>query len=125
MLPFKFRGIDVGSIIGWPQYKITINNVDKWLPTIPDGFYNCSDANDNPLKSFEIPIDIFDPTDKFFNGQLAYLLSDNINNLTFTIPNIKEIYGGINYNHRMVYIIKYNNNFEHNQTNKTIFQISE
>ena len=128
MLPLTFRGVDVGSIIGWPQYCKINGTISTWLPAIPDGFYNCSIGGDNPTNSFNIPIDINDPTDKYFNGQLALLLSDNINNLTFQIPYIHEIYGlgtkvGTNYNnnHRIVYIIKYNNNFEHNQTSSTIF----
>jgi len=119
MMPLTFRGVDVGSIIGWPQYCKINGTISTWLPTIPDGFYNCSISNDNPTNSFEIPIDINDPTDKYFNGQLALLLNNSITQKTFTIPQI-NIYGPYN-NNRMVYIIKYNNNFEHNQTSSTIF----
>lgn len=116
MLPLTFRGVDVGSIVCWPQYCKINGTISTWLPTIPDGFYNCSINDDNPTKSFDIPIDINDPTDKYFNGQLAMLLTTNLNKKTFTIPKI-NIYGPYN-NHRLVYIIKYNNNFEHNQTSR-------
>lgn len=117
MIPLTFRGVDIGSIIGWPQYK----SGNNWLPTIPDGFYNCSISDDNPTNSFDIPIDINDPTDKYFNGQLALLLNDKINKQTFRIPNIDAYYSESENTHRLIYIIKYNNNFEHNQTSSTIF----
>lgn len=118
--PLAYSNVEIGSIIGWPQYK---HNIYGWLPKPPDGFYNCSEATDNPLSSFEIPIDVANPTDKFFNGQLAELMNANITDITFNIPNIPAITGEISKTHRLIYIIKYNNNIEYNQTTGTIFEI--
>lgn len=117
--PITYRGVDVGSIIGWPQY--TADNGITWKPVIPDGFYNCSIGSDNPLGDFNIPIDIANPKDKYFNGQLAKLLSADYNSITFKIPHIPEVIGQKLNTNRLVYIIKYNNNFEHNQTSHNLF----
>lgn len=121
--PKMFRDVsDIGTIIGW--------NAD--LP-IPRGYYKCDGS--------EIAVDLNNPQDEFYNGQLAYYLNGNLSTKTIKLPNIpsttpvavatdinsdictcKPRYlssgypGGVG----IVYIIKYNNNFENKKGNETI-----
>lgn len=105
---------DIGTIIGW----------NAKLP-IPRGYYVCNGQ--------EIKVDLNNPQDEYYNGQLAYYLNGNLTSPTFTLPNIPAaspscLTSDINYyfeangrganfvpqdrSAKLIYIIKYNNNFQ-------------
>lgn len=79
----------IGSIIGW--YKEN---------PIPRGYYICNGQT--------IYIDLNQYKDDYDNSQLAYLYNNSKSMCKITLPKIDECMG-------LIYIIKYNNVFEHYQ----------
>lgn len=115
--PKTYRDVsDIGTIIGWPAF----------LP-VPRGYYVCDGR--------QVKIDLNNPLDEYYNGQLAYYLNGTINTSTIKLPNIPSAVPSCmitdpNYYHHptygdnfvpigqdgLIYIIKYNNNFENIKT---------
>lgn len=113
--PKKVRDVsDIGTIIGWPAK----------LP-VPRGYYVCSGQ--------QVKVDLNNPKDQFYNGQLAWYMNNNLSLSTITLPDVPaaspscltfdpnyyfEVGGRganfvpVNKNEKLIYIIKYNNNFE-------------
>lgn len=112
--PKMFRDVsDIGTIIGW----------NAALP-IPRGYYACDGS--------EIAVDLHNPNDEFYNGQLAYYLNGNLSTKTIKLPNLPVLKPSVittdpfyctdanghpnfvprNSREKLIYIIKYNNNFE-------------
>lgn len=111
--PKKYRDItDIGTIVGWPAH----------LP-IPRGYYECNGE--------EVLVDIHNPQDEYYNGQLAFYLNNDLKTSKIKLPDIpsakptcrtndlyyyKSSTGTTNFvpvgSDGIKYIIKYNNNFE-------------
>lgn len=106
--PKKYRDvIDIGTIVGWPAHL-----------HIPRGYYECNGQT--------VRVDLHNPQDEFYNGQLAYYLNGNLTTPTIKLPDIPSAkptcmtqdpyYHNNNFipvgTDGIVYIIKYNNNFE-------------
>lgn len=111
--PKKYRDVtDIGTIVGWPAH----------LP-IPRGYYECNGE--------EVLVDLHNPNDEYYNGQLAFYLNNNLSNPKIKLPDIpsakptgrtNDLYyrktstGVANFvpvgKDGIKYIIKYNNNFE-------------
>lgn len=112
--PKIYRDVcDIGTIIGW----------NAKLP-IPRGYYPCNGQ--------KVAVDLINPNDEYYNGQLAYYLNGNLTDSTIQLPYLPNAKPSIlttdpNYctdsvgnpnfipqdpNAELIYIIKYNNNFE-------------